>query len=431
MRFIHALVPESTRTDVESVLDDEGVDFVMTEEASESDDRYIFHFPLPSQAVEKVLDKLYDAGLEESFIVIGTADAANTPQWADLEERFVEGGDESDTVVPEELGSKARNLNPSPRTYYTMTLLSVLVASVGLLIDSPAVVVGSMVIAPQVGAALTASVGLAFSERRMIIDGVRDQITGLGVAVICAIIFGYAIRYAAFVPQTLDPTTIAQISTRTSPGILALVVGLSAGAAGAIGLATDLPVSLVGVAVAAALIPAAAAIGIGIAWGYPLVAFGAFVLLVLNILSITVSGALAFWYLGYKPADWDATSPLETVRSGSANATLAAFAIILLVTAVIGSAVVGQSAFQSDTTTAVENEIDDTNQAGLELVSVRTEFGDRGLITDSRDVTVTVRTLPGLQPESLSDQLEKRIEEETGRDVSVTVIYQSRTKSQS
>ena len=430
MRFIHALVPKSVRDDVESVLVDEGVDFVITEEASESNGRYLFQFPLPSQAVESVLDDLYDAGLEESFIVIGTADAANTPQFAELEERFVEKGEDGDTVLPEELGSKARNLNPGPRTYYTMTLLSVLVASVGLLIDSPAVVVGSMVIAPQIGAALTSSVGLAFSERQLIVDGIRDQVAGLGVAVICAIIFGYGIRYAAFVPQTLDPTTIAQISSRTSPGILALVVGLSAGAAGAIGLATDLPVSLVGVAVAAALIPAAAAIGIGIAWGYPLVAFGAFVLLVINILSITVSGALAFWYLGYKPADWDPSSPIETVRSGSANATLAAFAIILLVTAVVGSAVVGQSAFQSDATTAVENELEDTNQAGLELVSVRTEFGDRGLITQDRDVTVTVRTLPGLEPDSLSEQLEERIEEETGRDVSVTVIYQSRTKSQ-
>lgn len=430
MRFIHALVPESVRDDVESVLSDEGVDFVITEEARESTARYVFHFPLPSQAVENVLDALYDVGLDESFIVIGNADAANTPQFAELEERYVEGAEESDTVVAEELGSKARNLNPSPRTYYTMTLLSVLVASVGLLIDSPAVVVGSMVIAPQVGAALTASVGLAFSKQRLIVDGIRDQIVGLGLAVIFAIIFGYAIRTAAFVPQTLDPTTIAQISTRTSPGILALVVGISAGAAGAIGLATDLPVSLVGVAVAAALIPAAAAIGIGIAWGYPLVAFGAFVLLVLNILSITVSGALALWYLGYKPADWEPTSPIETVRSGSANATLAAFAIILVVTVVVGSAVVGQSAFQSDTTNAVENELDEIDQPGLELVSVRTEFADRGLVTKSRDVTVTVRTLPGLHPEQLSEQLEERIEAETGRDVTVTVVYESRTKSQ-
>ena len=429
MRFIHALVPESARADVESALSEEGVDYVITEEASKSETRYVVHFPLPPQAVERVLDSLYEVGLDESFIVIGNADAANTTQFGELEERFVEGTEESDTVVAEELGSKARNLNPGPLTYYTMTLLSVLVALVGLLIDSPAVVVGSMVIAPQVGAALTASVGLAFSERNMIVDGIRDQILGLGLAIIFAIVFGFAIRTAAFVPQTLDPTTIAQISSRTSPGILALAVGFAAGAAGAIGLATDLPVSLVGVAVAAALIPAAAAIGIGIAWGYPLVAYGAFVLLVLNILSITVSGAFAFWYLGYQPTDWDPTSPIETIRSGSATATVIAFGVILLFTVFVGSAVVGQSAFQSDTTNAVENEIEDLDQPGLELISVRTEFADGGFITQTRDVTVTVRTLPGVHPDSLSEQLEERIESETGRDVTVTVIYESRTKS--
>lgn len=434
MRFVHALVSEDTREAVESVLSDENIDYVTTEEAGDADaPRFIVHFPLPSQAVEAVLDDLYDAGLEEEFVVIGSADAATTPNFQELEERFVEGRETDDALVRGEIASKARNLNPSPRTYYAMTLLSVLVATVGLLIDSPAIVVGSMVIAPQIGAAMTASVGVAFSERRMIVDGMRSQILGLAFAVVCATLFGVAIRYAAFVPQTMDVSTIAQVSTRTSPGVLSLVVGICAGAAGVLGLSTDLPVSLVGVAVAAALIPAAAAIGIGLAWGYPVVALGAFVLLVLNLVTITTSGAFALWYLGYRPADWTPTDPRDTlraVRSGVLTDTLAAFAVFSIVIAVVGSAVVGQSAFQQTTTTAVEAELDEIDDRGLELVSVRTEFGDAGLVTNTRAVTVHVRSPPNVYPESLPTRLERRIERETGSDVTVTIIYVTRSKSQ-
>lgn len=49
----------------------------------------------------------------------------------------------------EEIRAKAIKLNPGQRTYYAMTLLSVLVATVGRLLDAPAIVVGSMVIAPR------------------------------------------------------------------------------------------------------------------------------------------------------------------------------------------------------------------------------------------------------------------------------------------
>jgi len=433
MRFIHALVSATARESVESTLDDEQIDYVLTQEADDGDEsRYVVHFPLPAQAVDSVLETLYDAGLDESFVVIGNADAASTPHFQELEERYVDGSEEDDAIVRDEIASKARTLNPSPRTYYAMTLLSVLVATVGLLAGSPAIVVGSMVIAPQIGAALTASVGLAFSDRRLIVDGVRSQVLGLAVAVGFAILFGVAIRHAAFVPTTMNVATISQVSTRTSPGVLSLVVGVCAGAAGAFGLSTDLPVSLVGVAVAAALIPAAAAIGIGVAWGYPVVALGAFVLLVLNLVSITVSGAVALWYLGYRPADWTPSSPgntLSAVRDGVLTDSLVALAVFAVVIAIVGTAVVGQSAFQQATTRAVEDELAQSNATGLELVSVRTAFGDQGIVTETRDVTIRLRSPPGTTPDGLATRFERRIEGVTGSDVTVSVIYVTRTTS--
>ena len=424
MRFIHARVP---RTDIDAVLDvlsDEHIDHVVTEavDDGDGDDAVLVQFPLPAQAVETVLDDLRDAGLDDSFTVIANAETAATPHFAELEERFVEKGEEDDAVVPEEIRSKARNLNPGARTYYAMTRLSVVVATVGLLLDSPAIVVGSMVIAPQVGAALTASVGVAFSDERMIRDGLGAQVLGLGLAVASATAFGWVLRSTAFVSGAVDVTTIGQLSSRTSPGVLSLLVGVCAGAAGAFGLSTDLPVSLVGVAVAAALIPAAAAVGVGLAWGYPAVAMGAGVLLVVNILTITASGAVALWYLGYRPQAWRDRGS-KALRSGALNATLVAGVCIVVVTGLVGAAVAEQSAFENTANAAVEEVLDAPGNRALSLLSVSVEFGGFGVASSPREVTVRLRRPADESYPTLSETFADRISAATGADVTVSVEF--------
>jgi hypothetical protein len=78
MRFIHALVDGEDREEIEALLDDENVDHVFTAAATDGDD-FVVNFPLPAQAVDAVMGELRDAGLEESFLVIGNAEAARTP----------------------------------------------------------------------------------------------------------------------------------------------------------------------------------------------------------------------------------------------------------------------------------------------------------------------------------------------------------------
>lgn len=421
MRFIYASVSPDRRESVAEALTDEGVDHVVTQEVK--DDRFLFHFPVPAEAVDSILEILDEAGVDESFIVIGTAETARTPRFQELEERYAEGTQEADSVAPEEIRSKARNLDPSTYTYYSMTLLSVLVATVGLLLDAPAVVVGSMVIAPQVGSALIASLGMAFSDARMILKGLTEQILGLLLAVLCAAAFGWVLRTAAFMPPTVNVSTIDQISSRTSPGLLSALVGVCAGAAGAVGLSTDLPVSLVGVAVAAALIPAAAAIGIGLAWGYPVVALGATVLLVINMLTITASGGITLWLLDYRPVDWDQTARFESLRAGTLNATLLAGLGILLVTASFGTVVAEQTAFENNVNSAVEDDLADPVYNRLDLVAVNVEFGDLGLLSSNRRVTVVLRRPADYPYPDLEERLQESIERATGENVSVTIEY--------
>lgn len=420
MRIVHAAVQRDDRDAIFEVLRDADIDFVVTEEEREGD--LLVLFPLPTPAVESVLGELRDAGLDDSFVLIGSGETANTTNFRRLEERFVEGEEQDDSIAPEEVRSKALDMNPGRRTYYSMTLLSVIVATVGLILDAPTVVVGSMVIAPQVSSALVTSVGLTFSDRRLLQNGLRTQLLGLAFAVLAAAAFGWVLKSAEIAPPVMDLTTVSQISTRTSPGFLALVLGVCSGAAGGFGLATDLPVSLVGVAVAAALIPAAAAAGIGLAWWYPTIVVGGVVLLVLNVLAITLAGAGALWFLGYRPVAWRERSPAAALRGGALNAMVAALVVAAVVVGVVALPVASHTAVENDTNEAVETVLDQPAYDSVTLLSVTLEFG--GVVGDSPEaVTVRVTRPADRAYPALARRLAERISARTDLPVVVTVEF--------
>ncbi|WP_435332992.1 TIGR00341 family protein [Haloarchaeobius sp. TZWWS8] len=424
MRLVRVLVPDEQVGDLVEVLDEENVDYVLTSETrSDEDDHVLLEFPLPMQAVEYVLDQLRDAGLDDGeYTVISTAETAKTRNYDELEDRFVAGVEEDDTVTPEEIRGKALGMHRNAVVYYSMTLFSAAVAAIGLLLDSPAIVVGAMVIAPQVGRALITSVGMVLNDRRMISLGIRTQLAGYTVAIIGTTLLGLAIKSGALVPVSLQVSSVGQVAKRISPGLLSLLVAVCAGGAGAFGLATALPVSLVGVMIAAALIPAAAAVGIGLAWGEPAVAVGAFVLLVANAVAVNISGFTVLWYLGYRPAEWDGPRDLLDVREHWP--TLSALFMLLLIVTAAGTVLMGKASFDSQTNNAVSKALEAEEYERLELVSVSTDMTgiDLGQGTE-RGVTVVVnrpadRTYPGL-----AGRLESRIEQRTGTDVRVTVQF--------
>ncbi|CQR49918.1 MULTISPECIES: DUF389 domain-containing protein [Haloferax] len=392
---------------------------------------YLVEFPLPTEAVDRIRETLSEAGFEEDHLVIGNIESATTPHYDRLVERYVEGDEEEERVSNEEILTKAHDLNPQPTAYYAMTVLSALVATAGLLLDSAALVVGSMVIAPQIGAALMASVGAALGDDAMFTGGVRSTVIGLTVAIAAAAALGWGLKTAQFVPAALNVTTVQQLASRSSPGLLTLVVALCAGAAGGVGLATELPVSIVGVAVAAATVPAAAAVGIGVAWAIPAVAIGALTLLAVNVASIILAGTLALWYLGYRPSFWNSTgSTRRRVRAFfGTKATWVALVFLGLTVLGPGSLLASQIAFENQSTAAVQTVLDDSEYDSLELLSLSVEFGTPGIDDGPREVTVTVQHPVGRQYPQLSPRIEDRIREATGQDVVVTVEFEQQSRS--
>lgn len=197
-------------------------------------------------------------------------------------------------ISREELITSAEDLAPPASTYIAFLVLSTVIATTGLLLDSAATIIGAMVIAPLMGPAISASVGTVVYDRKLAARGLILQVSGLFLAITVAALIGFLVVELNLMPPGIDIREISQVAERTNPNFLSLFLTLGSGIAGAISIIRNAVSALVGVAIAAALVPPAATSGLGFALGFPAVAIISAVLLLVNVLAINISAPLLF-----------------------------------------------------------------------------------------------------------------------------------------
>ena len=186
--------------------------------------------------------------------------------------------------------------------FLLMMGLSTAIAALGLLINSPAVIIGAMVVAPLMTPLIAAGCALVRGDLSLFYKSLRAMLLGSLVAL------GVSIVVGILIPN--DTVTLEMLS-RGKPDILDLFVGLFAGAAAA--YATGRPkviTALVGVAVAAALVPPIATVGLALTERNILVAEGAGVLFITNLVAIVIGAAAMFYLMGIQGLYKDRRSPL-------------------------------------------------------------------------------------------------------------------------
>nr|WP_240147629.1 TIGR00341 family protein [Halorussus sp. JP-T4] len=417
--MIHVLIPEERRGPILGALDSKQIDYAVLETDERTGEEVLVEFPLPSDGVGDVMDALRDAGLEEDeYTVMATAETAATPNMELLEQRY---SDDFDPLTRKELRSKARDMARDKVSFVWMIFLSAIIATAGLLVDSPAVVVGSMVIAPFVGPVLTASVGAVTGDREMLRDSIVLQGVGVVIAIVTALAFGYFLQTFSFVPP-LQITALGQISSRVSPSLLTVAVGLAAGSASAFGLTTKGPTSLIGVMIAAALIPAAATTGIAVVWGFPVIALGSLLLLLVSMVGINVAAFVTLRYLGYRPNGFD--RDLFDPRESTSTAAFAiGVAVLLLIVGGVVVATYQQITYERTVNQEVSSVLDNQAYANLTYVSTNTEYGFTGGWFESESVTVTISRTSDREYPGLATRLERRLGAVTRQDPSVRVHF--------
>lgn len=171
--------------------------------------------------------------------------------------------------------------------FAVLIVLSTMIASFGLLADSVAVVIGAMLVAPLMTPILGMAVSIVLTEsRRLMISGLTVLGGGVG-----AITVGFLI--ATIAPGAMTATNLpGEVLARTSPGMLDLGIAVAAGLTGGYLLADQkAAASAAGVAIAVALVPPLATVGICAsvgAWGE---SAGALLLWSTNFVAIVLSAS--------------------------------------------------------------------------------------------------------------------------------------------
>lgn len=188
-----------------------------------------------------------------------------------------------------EIGARAN------ATFFWLVIFSTVVATIGLIEDNVAVVIGAMVIAPLLGPNIALAFGAALGDRVLIGRSLQTNLSGLIVALVLA----YAIGLAW--PAELSSR---ELMLRTDVGAAGVVLALVSGAAGVLSLTTGVSSTLVGVMVAVALLPPTATVGLMLAGGNYKQALGAGLLLAVNVVSVNLAAKLVFLVRGVKPRTW-------------------------------------------------------------------------------------------------------------------------------
>ncbi len=219
--------------------------------------------------------------------------------------------------LSEDLDLRSGNRRAKQTAFWTMLLLSAVIASAGVLADSTATVIGAMIIAPLSTPIMGIALGIVKRER---LRAGRFVIIGA----ILVILVGWGFTY--LVPGTIDIQANPQITGRTSPGLLDLTAAIATGLAGAVGLSRrDVAAVLPGVAIAISLVPPLAVVGVCFGEGEFFTGLGALLLFVSNLVALVLAGTVLFAVLGY--------SDSGLVRRTGAGFTgyLKLFAVLLVV----------------------------------------------------------------------------------------------------
>jgi uncharacterized hydrophobic protein (TIGR00271 family) len=183
-------------------------------------------------------------------------------------------------------------------SWSVMLVLSVAIATFGVLQDSTAVVIGAMLIAPL----MVPILGIAAA----LVNG-RDWWSRLGrsfavVAIGVVASVGIAWIIGSWLPAVVPFASNSQITSRVNPNIIDMLIALAAGAAGAYAnvskRASD---SVAGVAIAVALVPPLSVVGLNLEAGFYSDAGGAMLLFLTNLVAIVLSATVVFLLMGAAP----------------------------------------------------------------------------------------------------------------------------------
>jgi len=243
------------------------------------------------EAVTGVLQQLRDLGLErDGAIIVEQVDLALSAYATRAKEAAP--GEESDALVWEDLEQAAGEETRMSATYLAFMIVATMLASVGVLLDQPILIVGAMVVGPEFGPLVALCVALVTRRLSAAARAVGALAGGFAVAMAATVVSTWLLTAMGLINRSMLLGERPLTSFIWQPDALSWIVGFLAGVAGVLSLTSAKSGALVGVLISVTTIPAAANAAVAVAYAVPGEALGSLTQLLVNLASIVLAGVL-------------------------------------------------------------------------------------------------------------------------------------------
>ena len=267
--------------------------------------------------------------------------------------------------------------------YSVLVFLSCTIATLGLLIDSPATIIGAMLVAPLMSPILGIGLASIRGDTTLLTDAVKALLQGALLAIVLSTIITWVNTLLPFVSLQDIPQ---EVLVRTQPSPIDLGVALAGGLAATFALAQpQLSAALPGVAIATALMPPLCAVGVGIALGDWSVAAGAFLLFVTNAVTIAASSIFLFFILGFSPTRREGSGLIP----GSLWISIGLTMVLLIPLAITSYNFVVDATFTYQINEVVKEEVESIGAELIDMSWGENQIDGESILVIDVDVQVT------------------------------------------
>ena len=323
------VVPEKAKSDFETLLKDDSVVHYWNEKSGSSG--FLLKALVKANQTESFLDKAEQMmGSKDGYRLVMQDVEATLPRIEEEEEE--EEKEEKNEiwekplqgirVSREELYNEISESVNLSSTYLAMVTLSTIVAALGMLRDSTAIVIGAMVIAPLLGPNVALALSTTLGDSKLFTKSIKTNLSGIGVAFLLSVLLGLLLSVDA---------SVYQIASRTEVQLSDIALALASGAAGVLAYTIGMSVAVIGVMVAVALLPPLVTTGILIGDMQWDLSFYAFLLLVTNIICVNLSAVATFTLQGVKPRTWYKSEKAKKIN----KIAFSVWIVLLLILALI------------------------------------------------------------------------------------------------
>lgn len=285
------------------------------------------------------------------------------------------------------------------KEYFIMLIISAIIATIGLLTNNVAVIIGAMLVSPLLTPVIGISLGAVKGDFVLFRTAIEAEAKGI------AIVIALVVALTLLVPNA---AVTSEILLRTHPTPLDLIVALASGAAAAYALSKkNIGATLPGVAIAVAVMPPLSVVGIGFALRRPEVALGGALTFIANIVAINFAASAIFWFMNFSPK-WSLSAEKEIMKKLKTSAVL--LLIILLPLAWIMWGSVNADSTKATIETVLSSQLDGIPQS--ELASVQFNYGKGGAL----EITATINSPKEISQEK-ADEMRLALEKNLGQPV--------------